>query len=67
MKTTSQNWGIFYRRDPPPKKNQILRTFNFIQLFDLTQPRGPMRPTKLSKRGPIPGSLNKSREFGGHA
>ena len=40
VKIKSQNWVIFYRRDPP--QNQILRTFCFIQPFDKTQPRGPI-------------------------
>ena len=36
VKIKSQNWVVFYRRDPP--QNQILRTFCFIQLFDSTHP-----------------------------
>ena len=36
VKIKSQNWVIFYRRDPP--QNQILRTFCFFQLFDSTHP-----------------------------
>ena len=42
-------------------------TLSLMQLFDLTQPRGPSGSSKSSKNGPIPGSLNKSWEFGGHA
>ena len=38
-----------------------------MQLFDLTQPRGPKGSSKLSKMGLIPGSQNKSWEIGGHA
>ena len=63
--TQKSKLGFFYRRDPP--KSQILRTFCYIQLFDFTQPRGSTVRQNPQKWGPIPGSLNKSWEFGGSA
>ena len=42
-------------------------TFGVMQLFDITQPRGPTGLVKIVKKSPIPGSQNKSWEFGGHA
>ena len=42
-------------------------TFGSIIFFYTTQPRGPTGSSKASKRGPFPGSLNKSWEFGVHA
>ena len=40
-------------------------TFGVMQFFYTTQPQGPTGSSKASKRGPFPGSLNKSWEFGG--
>jgi len=57
--------GFFYRRVPP--QNQILRTFCFIQLFDLTHPWGATGLWNPQKRGVFPSLLNKSWEFGGLA
>ena len=42
-------------------------TFGLMELFDMTQSRGPTGSSKLSKKRQIPGLLNKSWEFGGYA
>ena len=42
-------------------------TFGFMELFDLTQPGGPVGWSKSSNRGAFPGLLNKSWDFGGLA
>ena len=42
-------------------------TIGIMQLFDLAQPQRPSGSSKLLKNGPIPGSLYKCWEFGGHA
>ena len=38
---------VFFRRDP--HQNQIIRTFCFIEIFDLTQPWGTMGVSKAPK------------------
>ena len=42
-------------------------TFGAMHLFDTTQPGGPKGPSKFSRKGPIPGLLNKRWEFAGSA
>ena len=50
-----------------PEGDHQTLTFGIMQLFELMQPLVATGPSKSSKRGVFPGSLNKKWEFEGCA
>ena len=64
-RSLNKSWdlGILYKTRLEGDHQTL--NFGLMQLFDTMQPQGPTGSSKAPKRGPFPGLLNKSWEFGG--